>query len=111
MPSKPSHPSRAPSALIAEFAPAPGVAYWHPGGIRHGILDQLGQEHPRTGSWIVYTSADSVFRWRDEETGALPNRTSRAIARMLTGEHAVSRVSATIRGNAVVIGRTPTGRT
>ncbi len=26
------------------------------------ILDDLGAEHMRTGSWIVYTSADSVFQ-------------------------------------------------
>ncbi|MCC6747627.1 MAG: phosphopentomutase [Deltaproteobacteria bacterium] len=26
------------------------------------ILDELGEEHLRTGSWIVYTSADSVFQ-------------------------------------------------
>jgi phosphopentomutase len=27
-----------------------------------GIIDELGVEHMRTGSWIVYTSADSVFQ-------------------------------------------------
>lgn len=26
------------------------------------ILDELGEEHMKTGSWIVYTSADSVFQ-------------------------------------------------
>lgn len=26
------------------------------------ILDELGEEHVKTGSWIVYTSADSVFQ-------------------------------------------------
>lgn len=26
------------------------------------IIQQLGEEHQRTGSWIVYTSADSVFQ-------------------------------------------------
>jgi phosphopentomutase len=26
------------------------------------IIDELGAEHMRTGSWIVYTSADSVFQ-------------------------------------------------
>jgi phosphopentomutase len=26
------------------------------------ILDELGEEHMRTGAWIVYTSADSVFQ-------------------------------------------------
>ena len=27
-----------------------------------GIIDELGPEHMRTGAWIVYTSADSVFQ-------------------------------------------------
>lgn len=26
------------------------------------IIEELGQEHMRTGAWIVYTSADSVFQ-------------------------------------------------
>jgi len=26
------------------------------------IIDELGEEHQRTGAWIVYTSADSVFQ-------------------------------------------------
>ncbi len=25
------------------------------------IIQELGEEHQRTGKWIVYTSADSVF--------------------------------------------------
>ena len=27
-----------------------------------GIIDELGEEHMKTGNWIVYTSADSVFQ-------------------------------------------------
>ena len=26
------------------------------------IIDRFGAEHERTGAWIVYTSADSVFQ-------------------------------------------------
>ena len=26
------------------------------------IIQRLGEEHQRTGKWIVYTSADSVFQ-------------------------------------------------
>ena len=26
------------------------------------IIEELGEEHQRTGKWIVYTSADSVFQ-------------------------------------------------
>src|SRR5437899_1519904 len=32
------------------------------------IIDELGPEHMRTGAWIVYTSADSVFQIAAHET-------------------------------------------
>ena len=32
------------------------------GGIRHGDIARLGEEHQKTGFPIVYTSADSVFQ-------------------------------------------------
>ncbi len=58
--------------MIAEFArrtgrgvlgnqPASGTA----------VLDQYGEEHQRTGKWIVYTSADSVFQVAAHE-GTVP---------------------------------------
>ena len=61
------------------------------------IIQRLGEEHQRTGKWIVYTSADSVFQIAaHEETVPLDElyeacRTARAL---LTGEHAVGRVIA-----------------
>src|ERR671938_819218 len=61
------------------------------------IIQELGEEHERTGKWIVYTSADSVFQLAaHEETIALEElyeacRTARSI---LTGKHAVARVIA-----------------
>src|SRR5207342_2842025 len=61
------------------------------------IIQELGEEHQRTGKWIVYTSADSVFQIAaHEETVPLEElyaacRTARAL---LTGEHAVGRVIA-----------------
>jgi phosphopentomutase len=61
------------------------------------IIQRLGEEHQRTGSWIVYTSADSVFQIAaHEETVPLEElyeacRTARAL---LTGENAVGRVIA-----------------
>src|SRR5215471_13807617 len=57
----------------------------------------LGNEHQRTGKWIVYTSADSVFQIAaHEQTIPLEElydacRTAREI---LTGKHAVGRVIA-----------------
>ncbi|HWH05542.1 MAG TPA: phosphopentomutase, partial [Gaiellaceae bacterium] len=61
------------------------------------IIEELGEEHQRTGKWIVYTSADSVFQIAaHEETIPLEElyeacRTAREI---LTGKHAVGRVIA-----------------
>jgi phosphopentomutase len=66
------------------------------------IIDRLGEEHQRTGNWIVYTSADSVFQVAaHEQTVPLdelyaacetarrqlvaPNDVSRVIARPFIG--------------------------
>ena len=61
------------------------------------IIQELGEEHQRTGKWIVYTSADSVFQIAahedtDPARGAL-RRLPRA-REILTGKHAVGRVIA-----------------
>jgi phosphopentomutase len=61
------------------------------------IIQELGEEHQRTGKWIVYTSADSVFQIAaHEETIPLEELYSASqIAReLLTGKHAVGRVIA-----------------
>jgi phosphopentomutase len=61
------------------------------------IIDELGEEHMRTGSPIVYTSADSVFQVAAHEEIIPLDELYRIceIAReMLTGEHAVGRVIA-----------------
>jgi phosphopentomutase len=61
------------------------------------ILDQLGETHRRTGDWIVYTSADSVFQVAaHEEVVALEELYGACeIAReLLAGPLAVSRVIA-----------------
>ncbi len=61
------------------------------------IIDQLGAEHMRTGSPIVYTSADSVFQVAaHEQIIPLPElyRICLIAREMLTGEHAVGRVIA-----------------
>ena len=61
------------------------------------IIAELGEEHQRTGKWIVYTSADSVFQVAAHE-GTVPlDELYRAcaVARdLLVGEDAVSRVIA-----------------
>ena len=61
------------------------------------IIEELGEEHQRTGKWIVYTSADSVFQVAaHEETIPLEELYEAcAIAReILTGKNAVGRVIA-----------------
>jgi phosphopentomutase len=61
------------------------------------IIEELGEEHQRTGKWIVYTSADSVFQIAaHEETIPLQELYAACeVAReILTGKHAVGRVIA-----------------
>jgi phosphopentomutase len=94
----PTYPQGFPEALIAEFAartgrgvlgnkPASGTA----------VLDQHGDEHRRSGRWIVYTSADSVFQVAAHEAIVPLDELYRActLAReLLQGQHGVSRVIA-----------------
>jgi phosphopentomutase len=61
------------------------------------IIQELGEEHQRSGKWIVYTSADSVFQIAaHEETVPLEElyEACRAAREILTGKHAVGRVIA-----------------
>src|SRR5947199_10553750 len=61
------------------------------------IIQELGEEHQRTGKWIVYTSADSVFQIAaHEDTIPLEElyEGSRAAREILTGKDAVGRVIA-----------------
>src|SRR4051795_13779938 len=61
------------------------------------IIQELGEEHQRTGKWIVYTSADSVFRIAaHEETVPLEElyEACRVAREILSGNHAVGRVIA-----------------
>ena len=61
------------------------------------IIQELGEEHQKTGKWIVYTSADSVFQIAaHEETIPLEElyEASRSARQILTGKHQVGRVIA-----------------
>jgi phosphopentomutase len=61
------------------------------------IIQELGEEHQRTGKWIVYTSADSVFQVAaHEDTIPLEELydACRVAREILTGKHAVGRVIA-----------------
>ena len=59
----PTYPTGFPAPLLAEFVRATGRGVL--GNIPASgtkIIDRFGAEHQRTGKWIVYTSADSVFQ-------------------------------------------------
>jgi len=93
-----TYPTGFPAALLDEFARRTGRG-WLGNKAASGtaIVDELGAEHQRTGRWIVYTSADSVFQVAAHEQRVPLAELYRAcgIARdMLVGEHAVSRVIA-----------------
>lgn len=100
----PTYPRGFPASVIDAFARATGRAVI--GNVvasGTAVIDELGAEHVRTGAWIVYTSADSVFQIAAHEhvvpldelyaacdvaRGLLvePNNVSRVIARPFEGE-------------------------
>jgi phosphopentomutase len=94
----PTYAAGFPGELIAEFARLTGRRVLG-NKVASGteILEELGPEHQKTGSWIVYTSADSVFQVAAHER-TIPLEELYAgcrIAReLLRGEHGVSRVIA-----------------
>ena len=94
----PTFPRGFPPAVIDEFArlTARGVLGNKPAS-GTAVLEEYGAEHLRTGSWIVYTSADSVFQIAAHE-GTVPLGelyTACATAReLLNGQYGVSRVIA-----------------
>ena len=94
----PTYPNGFPPEVIEEFARVTGrgvLANRPASGTR--VLDEFGEEHRRTGKWIVYTSADSVFQVAaHEETIPLAELYAACAAarELLRGEDAVSRVIA-----------------
>jgi phosphopentomutase len=94
----PTFPRGFPPALIAEFANRTGRGVLgNKAASGTAVLDEYGAEHCRSGDWIVYTSADSVFQVAAHE-GTVPLEelyAACATAReLLTGEYGVSRVIA-----------------
>jgi phosphopentomutase len=94
----PTYPDGFPDDLLAAFSKATGrgvIGNVPASGT--AIIERLGEEHQRTGKWIVYTSADSVFQIAAHVTTVpledlyAACRTARAL---LTDEHAVGRVIA-----------------
>ena len=94
----PTYPQGFPAEVVAEFARRTGrPVIGNVVGSGTAILDAFGEEHLRTGAWILYTSADSVFQIAAHE-GTVPLAelyaacdTARA---MLVPPHDASRVIA-----------------
>src|SRR2546429_8746121 len=93
-----TYPHAFPPSLLDDLARRTGRGYLgNKAASGTEIIAELGAEHQRTGKWIVYTSADSVFQVAaHEETVALDELyRAWAIPRHLrAGEHPVSRVIA-----------------
>jgi phosphopentomutase len=94
----PTYPDGFPDAVIGEFARLTGRGVV--GNIAASgtaVLEQYGEAHERTGAWIVYTSADSVFQIAAHE-GRVPLEelyAGCAVARgLLVPPHNISRVIA-----------------
>jgi phosphopentomutase len=94
----PTYPKGFPAEVIAEFSRRTGrPVLGNVVGSGTAVLDRFGAEHRRTGAWIVYTSADSVFQIAaHEETIPLAELYAACdVARaMLVRPHDVSRVIA-----------------
>jgi phosphopentomutase len=93
-----TYPNGFPGDLVDEFARRTGRGVLgNKAASGTAIIAELGAEHQRTGKWIVYTSADSVFQVAaHQDTVALAElyRACEIARALLVGEHAVSRVIA-----------------
>ncbi len=108
----PTYPHGFPAGLVNEFAERTGRGVL--GNVAASgteIIAQFGAEHERTGRWIVYTSADSVFQVAAHERVVSLEELYAAceIARaMLVAPNDVSRVIARpFEGQAGAYRRTP----
>ena len=94
----PTYPDGFPREVIDAFTSATGrgvIGNVAASGTE--IIDRLGEEHQRTGKWIVYTSADSVFQVAaHEQTVPLDDlyAACETARRLLIAPHDVSRVIA-----------------
>lgn len=94
----PTYPAGFPPEVVDAFALATGrPVIGNVVGSGTDVLTRFGAEHARTGAWILYTSADSVFQIAAHEAVVPLDELYRACetARtMLTAPHDVSRVIA-----------------
>jgi len=94
----PTFPNGFPTDVLAEFTRRTGRSVLgNTAASGTEIIAQYGEAHQRTGAWIVYTSADSVFQIASHEEVVPLDELYRAcqIARdLLVAPHDVSRVIA-----------------
>ena len=94
----PTYPDGFPEEIINKFVEETGKGVLgNKAASGTAIIDELGEEHLKTGKLIVYTSADSVFQIAAHEEVIPPEELydiCRKARRILTGEHAVGRVIA-----------------
>ena len=94
----PTYPNGFPADVVDAFAAATGrPVLGNRVASGTAILDDLAAEHVRTGAWILYTSADSVFQVAAHEAVVPLDELYRACERaraMLVPPHDVSRVIA-----------------
>ena len=94
----PTYPHGFPADVIAAFENAIGTkTLGNKPASGTAILDELGEEHMKTGYPIVYTSADSVFQIAAHEEIIPRERLyemCRIARKQLVGDHAVGRVIA-----------------
>ena len=94
----PTYPAGFPAEIVEAFARATGRGVL--GNLPASgtvVLEQFAEEHRRTGKWIVYTSADSVFQVAAHEEVVPLDELYAACAAargLLRGAHSVSRVIA-----------------
>ena len=94
----PTYPQGFPADVVAEFARRTGrPVIGNVVGSGTAIIETYADEHRRTGAWILYTSADSVFQLAaHEETIPLEElyRGCQVARELLVAPHDVSRVIA-----------------
>jgi phosphopentomutase len=94
----PTYPHGFPAGLVEEFSRLTGRGViGNLAGSGTAVIDRYGPEHERSGAWILYTSADSVFQIAAHEAVIPLPELYRAceIARdLLVAPHDVSRVIA-----------------
>jgi phosphopentomutase len=111
----PTYPNGFPEEVVREFEHQTGRGViGNVVGSGTDIVDRFGEEHVRTGSWILYTSADSVFQIAAHE-GVVPldelYRACEIARKMLVPPHDVSRVIARpFEGDAGAFRRTSNRR-